>query len=103
MINPAQVRFERLIQEKRDEIIAIADKHGAYNLRIFGSIARGEATEKSDIDLLIDRDLTRTSPWFPAGLKLDLEDLLGVSVDVGTVNSLKTRIRERVLSEAKPL
>ena len=103
MINPAQARFERLIQEKRDEIIAIADKHGAYNLRIFGSIARGEATEKSDIDLLIDRDLTRTSPWFPAGLKLDLEDLLGVSVDVGTVNSLKTRIRERVLSEAKPL
>lgn len=66
-------------------------------------ISRGEATEKIDIDLLIDRDLTRTSPWFPAGLKLDLEDLLGVSVDVGTVNSLKTRIRERVWSEAKPL
>ena len=78
-----------LIKDKRNEIITIAAKHRAYNVRIFGSVARGEATEKSDLDLLIDRDSTRRSPWFPIGLIFDLEALLERKVDVATVDMLK--------------
>ncbi|MBD2555160.1 nucleotidyltransferase domain-containing protein [Limnothrix sp. FACHB-708] len=89
-----------LLQQKREDILAIAQKHGAKNVRIFGSVARGEAGKDSDIDFLIDYDLDKISPWFPAGLLLDLEALLGVRVDVATVDMLKARIKEQVLQEA---
>ncbi|OCQ93149.1 DNA polymerase subunit beta [Limnothrix sp. PR1529] len=89
-----------LLQQKREDILAIAQKHGAKNVRIFGSVARGEAGKDSDIDFLIDYDLDKISPWFPAGLLLDLEALLGFKVDVVTEQGLKPRIRERVLKEA---
>ncbi len=92
--------LKELIQDKRAEILAIAAKHGAYNVRIFGSVARGEATEDSDIDFLIDYDSSKRSPWFPVGLILDLENLLQRRVDVATVEMLKERIRDRVLKEA---
>jgi predicted nucleotidyltransferase len=92
--------LQNLIKTKRDEIIAIAAEHGAYNVRVFGSVARGEATEKSDLDLLVDYDSTRRSPWFPMGLIFDLETLLERKVDVATVDMLKERIKERVLKEA---
>ena len=92
--------LKELIQDKRAEILAIAAKHGAYNVRIFGSVARGEATEDSDIDFLIDYDCSKRSPWFPVGLILDLENLLQQKVDVATVEMLKERIRDRVLKEA---
>ncbi len=88
---------------KRQSILTIAAKHGAYNLRVFGSVARGEADEQSDIDLLVDYSLERITPWFPAGLKLELEQLLGRKVDIATVPALKERIREQVLKEAVPL
>jgi len=65
-----------LLQNKRDDIRRIATKHGAYNLRVFGSVARGEARPESDIDLLIEKGPT-TSSWFPAGLVLELEEMLG--------------------------
>lgn len=89
-----------LLKEKREEIINIASKHGAYNVRVFGSVARGEADEKSDIDLLIDYDINKITPWFPVRLIRELENLLGKKVDVVTVNGLKQRIKERVLQEA---
>lgn len=92
-----------LLNNQREAILEIAAKHGAYNLRIFGSVARGEADEQSDIDLLVDYSLDRISPWFPAGLKLDLEKLLGRKVDIATEPALKDRIREQVLKEAVPL
>jgi uncharacterized protein len=95
--------MEELLKDKREEILAIAEKHGAYNVRVFGSVARGEADEKSDIDLLIDYSLDKVTPWFPAGLILDLQDLLGRKVDVVTVKGLKERIRARVLQEAVSL
>jgi uncharacterized protein len=63
-------------------------------------VARGEATEESDIDFLVDYDLEKISPWFPSGLLLDLEQLLERKVDIATVDMLKQRIRDRVLSEA---
>jgi hypothetical protein len=89
-----------LLQEQRSQILAIAQKHGAYNVRVFGSVARGEATEESDIDFLIDYDLEKITPWFPAGLLIDLEQLLNRKVDIATADMLKERIRDRVLHEA---
>lgn len=88
---------------KRDEILKIADRHGAFNVRVFGSVARGEADAQSDVDVLVDYDRTRRSPWFPMGLIEELETLLGCKVDVVTEKGLKSRIRERVLQEAVPL
>lgn len=92
-----------LLQDQRDAIVEIADKHGAYNVRVFGSVARGEATADSDIDLLIDYDLERITPWFPAGLMLDLEKLLNRKVDVVSEKSLHYFLRDRILQEAVPL
>ena len=89
-----------LLQERRSQIIAIAEKHGAYNVRVFGSVARGEATQESDIDFLVDCDLEKITPWFPAGLLIDLEQLLSRKVDIATVDMLKERIRDRVCREA---
>ena len=94
--------LQELIQEKRREILAIAAKHGAYNVRLFGSVARGEADEKSDVDILVDAGPVLT-PFFPGGLVMDLQDLLGCPVDVVTEKGLRSRIRERVLKEAVPL
>ncbi len=93
---------EQLVYEKRDEIKRIADRRGAFNVRIFGSAARGEAGPDSDIDLLIDAGPT-TSSWFPAGLILDLERLLGRRVQIITEAGLNPYIRDRVLQEAVPL
>jgi len=94
--------IEELTCEQRDEIRRIAAKHGARNVRVFGSVARGEAGLASDIDLLIDVGPT-TSSWFPAGLVLDLEELLGCRVEVVTETGLNPDIRDTVLREAVAL
>jgi predicted nucleotidyltransferase len=91
---------QKQLQENRENILAIAAKHGAFNVRIFGSVARGEDTPDSDIDLLIDYDIEKTTPWFPVGLIRDLENLLQTKVDVVTVEGLKNRIRDQVLQES---
>jgi predicted nucleotidyltransferase len=103
MTMPTGLGISDLLQDQRDAIVEIANKHGAYNVRVFGSVARGEATADSDIDLLIDYDLERITPWFPAGLMLDLEKLLNRKVDVVPANSVHYFIKERVLQEAVPL
>ena len=95
--------IDKLLKAKREQIIAIAAEHGAYNLRIFGSVARGEADENSDLDLLIDYSSEHRSPWFPLRLIRELEALLGCKVDIVMEQGLKDRIRERVLREARPL
>jgi predicted nucleotidyltransferase len=94
--------MEDLLREKREDILRIAEKHGAKNVRIFGSVAHGEATETSDIDLLVDT-AEQTSPWFPVGLAAELEELLGQRVDVVTTNGLYWLLRRRILKEARPL
>ena len=91
--------LDELLQTKREDILQTAQKYGAYNVRVFGSVARGEADEKSDIDLLVDMEKGR-SLLDLAGLLIDLEDLLGCKVDVVTTDGLRERIRERVLKEA---
>jgi uncharacterized protein len=96
------MHLNRLLQEKREEILRIAAQHGVRNIRVFGSVARGEATESSDLDLLIEAGPNRT-PWFPGGLIADLEELLGCRVDVVTEKSLHWYIRDRVVNEAKTL
>ena len=96
------MELKQLLQQ-REKILAIAVRHGAYNVRIFGSVARGEATSTSDIDFLIDYDLSKTTPWFPGGLIVDLEDLLGREVDIVTEKGLHQLIRDRILNEAVPL
>jgi len=91
-----------LLREKREDILRIASKRGASNVRVFGSVARGEADSKSDIDLLVDLEPGR-SLFDLGGLLMDLQDLLGYKVDVVTERGLRERIRERVLKEAVPL
>ena len=94
--------LDELIKTKREDILRTATKYGAYNVRVFGSVARGEADEKSDIDLLVDMEPGR-SLFDLGGLLTDLEDLLGCNVDVVTEKGLRDRIRERVLKEAVSL
>ncbi|NBD32418.1 MAG: DNA polymerase subunit beta [Cyanobacteria bacterium] len=96
------ITLDDLLQQ-REKILTIAQRHGAFNVRIFGSVARGEARDRSDVDFLVDYNRSRRSSWFPMGLIEDLEALLGVRVDVVTEKSLKSRLRDRVLQEAKPL
>ncbi len=91
------------LHEKRAEILQIAASHGASNVRVFGSVVRGEETSESDIDFLIDYDREKTTPWFPGGLLMDWQDLLGRKVDILTENGISPLIREQVLAEARPL
>jgi uncharacterized protein len=90
------------LQERREEILKVAAKHGAVNLRVFGSIARGDARQDSDLDLLVDLGPNR-SPFFPGGLLVELEALLNRKVDVVTPKALHWYIRDQVLKEARPL
>ena len=91
-----------ILRSKRQLILQIARKHGAYDVRVFGSLARGEAQPDSDIDLLVAMEPGR-SLLDLGGLVMELQQLLGQSVDVVTERGLKSRIRARVLSEAIPL
>jgi predicted nucleotidyltransferase len=95
--------FNDLSPAIKEQIKNIAANHGAYNVRVFGSVARGESDQNSDLDLLVDYDLNKISPWFPVRLIRDLENLLQIKVDVVTPAGLKDRIRQQVLQEARPL
>lgn len=96
------VTLNELLKEKREEILQIAARHGAYNVRVFGSVARGEERPESDVDFLVDMERGRCL-FDLGGLLMDLKDLLGCEVDIVTENGLKERIRERVLEEAVSL
>jgi hypothetical protein len=87
---------------KRDEILRAAAQRGARNVRVFGSVARGDNDAESDVDFLVEMEPGRTL-FDLSGLLLDLETLLHVSVDVVTEGGLRPKVRERVLSEALPL
>lgn len=91
--------IETLIQEKREEILRIAAHHGARNVRVFGSVARGEADEDSDIDFLVEMESGRTLLDM-GGLLMELRDLLDRDVDVFTVGTLKPRVRDHAIREA---
>jgi len=91
--------IDEILGDKREEILRIAAKHGVTSIRVFGSVARGDAGPESDVDLLIETGPT-VSPWFPVRFIRDLEELLGRRVDVVTRNGLHWYIKDRVLDEA---
>ena len=94
--------LDPLLQTNRQAILALAARHGARDVRVFGSMARGEAGEESDVDLLVEAGPHRTF-FFPGGFIADLQDLLGRDVDVVTEAALHPRLRARVVQEAVPL
>ncbi len=94
--------LDTLRSARRDEILRLARQRGARDIRVFGSVARGEATESSDLDLLVSWEPGR-SLLDHAGLVQDLQELLGVKVHVGTEKSLHWYVRDRILREATPL
>lgn len=94
--------FEERLKGKRNEILQLAARYGARNVRVFGSVARGEADEASDLDLVVELEPGR-SLLDLGGLQFELEALLGGRVDVVTERGLKARIRDQVLREAVPL
>lgn len=87
------------LRRRRDEILRVAAAHGGRDVRVFGSVARGEADEASDVDFLIELESDR-SLLDRVALGLDLEALLGYRVDVASERALKPRVRDRVLREA---
>lgn len=93
---------EQLVQSKREEILRVAAEHGAHNVRVFGSVARGEAGEASDIDFLVEMEPGR-SLLDLGGLHVELEALLGRKVDVVTDGGIYWLLRRRILKEARPL
>ena len=97
-----QLGIDELIGDKRDEVLRLADKYGAYNVRVFGSVARGEATSTSDVDFLVDLHAGATI-FDLIGLWQDLTELLEREVDVSTEKELKPRIRSNALKDAVPV
>jgi uncharacterized protein len=93
---------DQLLQEKREAILQLAAKHGARNVRVFGSVARREANEQSDVDFLVDMEPGR-SLMDMGELLMDLRELLGREVDVVTEKGLYWLLRRRILKEARPL
>ncbi|SPF31717.1 conserved hypothetical protein [Candidatus Sulfopaludibacter sp. SbA4] len=96
------LNLDTLVGERREEILRLAARRGAHSLRVFGSVARGEANENSDLDLLVAWEPGR-SLLDHAGLVQDLQELLGMRVHVGTEKSLHWYVRDRILREATPL
>jgi len=96
------MNVQRLVTEHREEILALAARRGAHNVRVFGSVARGEADADSDLDILVDMEPGR-SLFDLGGLLMDLQELLDCEVDVVTERGLRSRVRERVLAEAVSL
>ncbi|WP_017716918.1 nucleotidyltransferase family protein [Kamptonema formosum] len=94
--------IDELLKSRREEILQVAVKHGAYNVRIFGSVARGEAGADSDIDFLVELEPQRTLLDYIALIQA-LEALLGRKIDVAEPETLHECIREQVLREAVPL
>jgi len=96
------MRGDERLRQKREEISRLCARYGARNVRVFGSVARGEPNEQSDLDFLVDMEPGR-SLFDLGGLQYELEQLLGCPVDVVTERGLKARIRDLVLREAVPL
>jgi uncharacterized protein len=96
------MKLAETIHDCRADILQLARKHGAGNVALFGSAARGDDGPDSDVDLLIDVT-GETTAWFPGGLAADLEELLGRRVQIVIRRSLSPLIRKSVLKDARPL
>jgi len=98
LLDPSESPTLELLRQERDRIIAIFQNHGASNVKIFGSVARGEAKPDSDIDFLCDYDIEKITSWFPSGPALELEAFLGKKVDIATGMNFQT---ERILQKVQ--
>lgn len=96
------MELEELLKKHREQILATAQKYGAYDVRIFGSVVRCEARADSDIDFLVNLETGRSLVDL-ARLLRELQSLLGCMVDIVTEDGLRRRIRPDVLREARPL
>ncbi|HSW46093.1 MAG TPA: nucleotidyltransferase family protein [Phycisphaerae bacterium] len=94
--------IDEILKSKRHEITTLAGRHGAGNVRVFGSVARGQADAGSEVDFVVELEEGR-SLLDLGGLLMDLQELLGRPVDVVSERGLRSRIRDRVLREAVPL
>ena len=94
--------IDRILVEKREEILKIAAKHGVSRIRVFGSAARGESRSESDLDLLVEVT-GPTTPWFPGGLVAELEEFLGRRVDIVEPDAIRESLRRQILQDAVPL
>jgi len=104
-VNPFEdffVEIKELLAKKREEILRIAANRGAYNVRIFGSVVHDDASPGSDVDFLVDLESER-SLLDVGGMVMDLQNLLGLEVDIVTEKGLHWYIRDRVIAEARPL
>lgn len=90
------------LRQRRGEILRLAAQYGAHNVRVFGSVARGDADDESDLDFIVEMEPGR-SLLDLGGLQYELEAMLGCRVDVVTERSLKARFRQRAMAEAVPL
>ncbi len=96
------ITLEELRSKYKPQILALAEKHGAQNIRVFGSVARGDADEKSDVDLLYSMK-PGYGLWEACGLITDIEETLPFKVDMAWDAHLRPRYRERILEDAVPL
>ena len=101
MATKSELGINEILGDKRNEILTLAQRHGVYNIRVFGSVARGEASPDSDVDFLVDG--LENAAWGGGRLLMDLQELLGRRVDLVSEGDLHRLIRDRVLQEAKPL
>ena len=101
MLKTTNSDLKSLVHQKRDEIISIAAKHGAYNIRLLE--IQDDFSINPEIDFLVDYILEQLSPWFPSGLKQELETLLNTKVSIITRNSLKSNEQEIFLQQGIPL
>jgi len=92
----------KLLRNRRAELLAVAASYGARAVRVFGSVARGDSDDRSDVDFLVDFEPGR-SLFDQADLLIAFEDLLGTKVDVATEAALRPRVRDRVLRDAVAL
>ncbi len=90
------------LRARRDEILALADRYGAYNVRVFGSVARGDSTPESDVDLLVNFR-PGTSLYELSGLWQDLQEMLGCQINIISEGGLKERMRKRIEKDLTPL
>jgi len=97
-----RMEIQELLRQKREEILQVCAKHGARNVRVFGSVARNEADAESDLDLLVELEADRTL-LDQTALIMELESLLGCPVDVVTEDGVCSLLRRRILKEAQPL
>jgi uncharacterized protein len=94
--------LQELRSTQRDSVLELAARHGARNVRVFGSVARGDSDSHSDVDFLVDLEPGRSLSDL-GGLLMDLQNALGAPVDVVTEAGLRVRVRDRILAEAVPL